>query len=244
MIQIFPAIDLLNGNCVRLVHGDYNQKTIYSNTPANQAKIWEQFNAPLIHLVDLDGAKTGAVTNSSAIQEICHGVHIPCELGGGIRSLADAERVFNLGVSRVILGTVICDNPKLAADFVKEFGAERIVGGIDSRNGKVATRGWLETSQTETVVLAKILEDQGICRFIFTDIATDGAMTGPNLDFLSNLCEALPNVKVIASGGITCKEDIRALAKLNYSNLEGAIVGKALYDGHTIYSDLALAGVE
>ena len=240
-MKLCPAIDLLHGNCVRLFQGDYAKETVYESTPADQAAVWEAAGAPLIHLVDLDGAKTGALTNSDAIQSICARVSIPCELGGGIRTVDDAKRAFDLGISRVILGTAVCDDPKIAEDFVNAFGPEKIVAGIDARDGKVATRGWVETSTVEAASLAKTLFLFGIERFIFTDIATDGALKGPNLPFMRNLCEQLPDCRIIASGGVSSPGDVRGLVSLNCANLEGAIVGKALYDGRTTYAELLTA---
>ena len=240
-MKLFPAIDLLHGNCVRLFQGDYAKETVYESTPADQAAVWEQAGAPLIHLVDLDGAKTGALTNSDAIRAICARVSIPCELGGGIRTVDDARRAFDLGVSRVILGTAVCDDPKSVEDFINAFGQEKIVAGIDSRDGKVATRGWVETSTVDAVSLARTLFLFGVGRFIFTDIATDGALKGPNLPFMRNLCGRLPDCRIIASGGVSSPADVKALASLGCPNLEGAIVGKALYDGRTTYAELLTA---
>jgi len=240
-MKLFPAIDLLHGNCVRLFQGDYAQETVYEATPADQASVWERAGAPLIHLVDLDGAKTGAVTNSDAIRSICARVSIPCELGGGIRTVDDAKRAFDLGVSRVILGTAVCDNPNSAEDFINAFGPEKIVAGIDARGGKVATRGWIETSEVEASALARTLFLFGVERFIFTDIATDGALKGPNLPFMRSLCEQLPDCKIIASGGVSSPADVKALASLGRPNLEGVIIGKALYDGRASYAELLAA---
>ena len=143
---IFPAIDMRNGHCVRLFRGDYNQETVYGDSPADQAAVWEKEGAPLIHLVDLDGAKAGAPVNVESIRKICETVSIPCELGGGIRSEKDAETVFALGISRVILGTAACENMDLVRSFLRNFGPEKVVVGIDARDGLVALRGWLETS--------------------------------------------------------------------------------------------------
>ena len=240
-MKLFPAIDLLHGNCVRLFQGDYAKETVYEATPADQAAVWEEAGAPLIHLVDLDGAKNGAMTNSEAIRAICARVSIPCELGGGIRSVDDAKRAFDLGVSRVILGTAVCDDPRSAEDFINAFGPEKVVAGIDARNGKVATRGWVETSSVDAATLAKTLFLFGVGRFIFTDIATDGALKGPNIPFMRTLCDQLPDCFIIASGGVSSPDDVRALTSLGCANLEGAIVGKALYDGRTTYAELLAA---
>ena len=238
MFQIFPAIDMRNGCCVRLFQGDYNKETVYGKDPAFQASCWEEAGAPLIHLVDLDGAKEGHPVNLDAIEKICKRVSIPCEIGGGIRTLADAEKLFSLGIARVILGTAACEKPDLVKEFITSFGAEKIVIGIDARDGKVATRGWLETSQKSALDLAKEMAALGVTRIIFTDIATDGAFTGPSIGPTSALCREVPTIKIIASGGVSGAEDAANLANLALPNLEGVIVGKALYDGRTTYGEM------
>ena len=237
-MQIFPAIDMRNGRCVRLFRGDYNQETVYELSPADQSVIWQQEKAPLIHLVDLDGAKAGHVVNLPSLAEICSRVSIPCEVGGGVRCEKDAEELFRLGIHRVILGTAACENMDLIRNFIRSFGADRVVVGIDARDGFVALRGWIETSKVKALDLAKQVADLGVKRIIFTDIATDGAFTGPSIGPTSALCEAVPECKIIASGGVSSEEDITNLARLPYSNLEGVIVGKALYDGRTTYAKL------
>ncbi|MBP5183167.1 MAG: 1-(5-phosphoribosyl)-5-[(5-phosphoribosylamino)methylideneamino]imidazole-4-carboxamide isomerase [Lentisphaeria bacterium] len=240
-MQIFPAIDMRAGRCVRLFQGDYSKETVYNADPASQALAWEKAGAPLIHLVDLDGAKAGHPVNVSGIEKICHAVKIPCEIGGGIRTLEDAEKLFSLGVSRVILGTAVCENPELAKAFLAKFGAEKVVAGIDARDGFVAVRGWLETSKVSALVLAEKLVSLGIRRIIFTDISTDGAFTGPSIGPTSELCRKVPSCRIIASGGVSCAEDAGRLAALALPNLEGVIVGKALYDGRTTYPALVQA---
>jgi len=176
--------------------------------------------------------------NLDSIKAICRAVKIPCELGGGIRTVEDALVAFDAGVSRVILGTVACENPELAKTFVAKFGEEKVVVGIDAKNGKVAIKGWIETSGIEASELAVKLSSNGVKRFIFTDIATDGALTGPNLKSVSALCDLLSSAKVIASGGVSSAADISALCRLGKANLEGAIVGKALYDGRATFKQL------
>lgn len=237
-MKIIPAIDIRGGNCVRLFQGDYAQETVYGTDPAAQAKAWQDAGAEIIHLVDLDGAKAGHPVNLEAIEAICKAVTIPCELGGGIRTVEDAKQVLDLGISRVILGTVACDDPKLAETFITQFGTEKIVVGIDAKDGKVATRGWIETSSTDAFTLAKKLYLFGVTRFIYTDIATDGALCGPNLKSVAELCDLIPDCNVIASGGVSSAKDIADLNALNKTNLEGAIVGKALYDGRVSFADL------
>ena len=238
---IFPAIDMRNGHCVRLFRGDYNQETVYGDSPADQAAVWEKEGAPLIHLVDLDGAKAGAPVNVESIRKICETVSIPCELGGGIRSEKDAETVFALGISRVILGTAACENMDLVRSFLRNFGPEKVVVGIDARDGLVALRGWLETSAVKALDLAVRMVDLGVRRIIFTDIATDGAFTGPSIGPTLKLCQAVPQCRIIASGGVSSDADAGKLAALKQDNLEGVIVGKALYDGRVTYQALAAA---
>ena len=238
---IFPAIDMRNGRCVRLFRGDYNQETVYGDSPADQAAVWEKSGAPLIHLVDLDGAKAGHPVNMESIRKICETVSIPCELGGGIRTEKDAEQVFSLGISRVILGTAACEEPGLIRSFLRNFGPEKIVAGIDARDGMVALRGWLETSAVKALDLAVKMAELGVRRIIFTDIATDGAFTGPSIGPTSELCRTVPQCRIIASGGISSAEDAGRLAALKLENLEGVIVGKALYDGRTTYRALTEA---
>lgn len=235
---IIPAIDIRGGKCVRLFQGDYNRETVYGDSPAEQAVRWEKEGAHIIHLVDLDGAKAKQSVNLDAVREICSAVHIPCELGGGIRTLEDARKAFDAGVYRIILGTVACENPKLAKEFVSEFTAERVVVGIDARGGCVAVNGWLENSGVDAYELVLTLQEMGVTRFIYTDIATDGALSGPNCDAIAALCSRVPRCGVITSGGISSARDITALRELRKNNLEGAIVGKALYDGKTTYREL------
>jgi phosphoribosylformimino-5-aminoimidazole carboxamide ribotide isomerase len=235
---VIPAIDLRGGRCVRLFQGDYSKETVYNDDPAGQARIFEKEGAKIIHLVDLDGAKAGHPVNLEAVKAICQAVKIPCELGGGVRTADDATELFKLGISRVILGTVACENPQLAADFVKRFGHDKVVVGIDARNGYVAIKGWLESSPTLATELAVKMASLGVKRFIFTDIATDGALTGPNVKSMAQFCELLPGCNVIASGGVSSAKDISSLVKLAKNNLEGAIVGKALYDGRATFKEL------
>lgn len=235
---IIPAIDIRGGKCVRLFQGDYNQETVYSDFPADQAKKFQEAGAALIHLVDLDGAKAGKPVNLDVVRSICSAVSIPCELGGGIRTVEDAKAAFEAGVCRVILGTTACENPHLVKDFITEFGADRVVMGIDAKGGRVAVKGWLETSMIDVFELIAKLEDLGVTRFIYTDISTDGALSGPNLDSVAAVCSRVPRCGVIASGGISCATDIKNLKDLGKDNLEGVIVGKALYAGKTSFREL------
>ncbi len=235
---IIPAVDIRGGKCVRLKQGDYNQETVYSDTPAEEAKRWVEQGAKFLHLVDLDGAKAGHPVNLEAVSAICGAIDIPCELGGGIRTPGDIQAVLHAGVSRVILGTVACENPELVADLLEELSPEKIVIGIDAKNGKAATRGWLEDSGLDAFKLAEKFAEMGVRRIIYTDITTDGMLKGPNFSAMAELCDRVPDCRIIASGGVSSTEDVRQLEALGKANLEGAIVGKALYDGKVTLEEL------
>lgn len=241
---IIPAIDIRGGKCVRLFQGDYNQETVYNEFPAEQARKFQEEGASIIHLVDLDGAKAGKPVNLDVVRSICSAVTIPCELGGGIRTVEDAKAAFEAGVHRVILGTTACENPHLVRDFISTFGADKVVMGIDAKGGMVAVKGWVETSTLDVFELIAKLEEMGVTRFIYTDISTDGALSGPNLDSVAAVCSRIPRCGVIASGGISGVEDIKNLRELGKENLEGVIVGKALYAGKVTFQELDEAANE
>ena len=229
-LTILPAIDLRGGKCVRLIKGDYKREIIYSDNPVEQALEWQNSGAEYIHIVDLDGAKGGSVENLRAIEDITGSVSVPCELGGGIRTMETAEKILDAGISRVILGTAACKNRDLVVDMIEHFGAGKIVVGIDAKDGKAAIDGWLEDSGIDALELAEYFAEKGVERFIYTDISTDGMLTGPNLQAQKSLCDRVPSAKIIASGGIAKPEDVRDLMRLDKDNLEGVIIGKALYD--------------
>ncbi len=238
MFDVIPAIDLIDGRCVRLEQGDFSRETIYDCEPAETGKKWASLGAPLIHVVDLQGAKSGSVSNLPTIEAICRSAGVPCELGGGVRSAADIRALLNAGVARVVMGTTLAENPEYAREIVDEFGRDKIVAGLDGRNGRVAVRGWVEESAVEICALAKTLFAAGVYRFIYTDIATDGMFTGPNIQGIDQLCRALPDARIIASGGVGVTEHVAHLVSLRHENLEGVIVGKALYDGRLHYREL------
>ncbi|USB33447.1 1-(5-phosphoribosyl)-5-[(5-phosphoribosylamino)methylideneamino]imidazole-4-carboxamide isomerase [Paenibacillus sp. YPG26] len=233
---IYPAIDIRDGKCVRLVQGDYARETIYNDNPVEVAKSWEVQGGEFIHLVDLDGAKAGHPVNDKLIGEIARSVQVPVQVGGGIRTLADVERLLGLGVSRLILGTAAIEDREFTESVLGQYG-DKVAIGIDARNGFVATRGWLETSEVQAEVLAKELAAKGAETFIFTDISRDGMMQGPNVEAIRALAEASGRT-VIASGGVTVQEDLIKLAAHADQGVGGAIVGKALYTGSV---DLAKA---
>ncbi len=235
---ILPAIDLQAGRCVRLVQGDFARSQEFSDDPAAIARRWQGGGARWLHVVDLDGARDGAPRNLAAIHAIRKAISIPMEVGGGLRSLESAAMLLELGVERVILGTAaLKDRPFLRACL--ERWGERIVIGLDARNGLVATDGWLETSSVPALTLAQELAAEGVTRFIYTDIARDGTLTGPNLDALKHLLAGIER-PIIASGGVSSLADLRALAALG---VEGAIVGRALYTGEVRLAE-AIAATE
>ena len=235
-MEILPAIDLLDGACVRLHQGDYEQVTRFSDDPVAQALSWQQQGATRLHLVDLDGAKRGEPVNDAAVQAITSALDIPVQLGGGVRSLERAEQLLACGLDRVILGTVAIEQPDLVRSLAERYPG-RIVVGIDAKDGRVATRGWIEQSDVLATDLARTFSSSGIAAIITTDIATDGTLAGPNLEALRTMA-ASSSVPVIASGGIGCMADLLSLLPLEPFGVSGVIVGRALYDGRV---DLAEA---
>lgn len=226
---IYPAIDIRGGKCVRLVQGDYNQETVYNDNPVEVAKEWEAKGGAWIHLVDLDGAKAGHPVNDALIGEIARSVNVPVQVGGGLRTFDDVDRLVSLGVSRVILGTAAIEDRSFVEQVLERFG-ERVAIGIDARNGYVATRGWLTTSEVKAEDLAVELAAKGARTFIFTDISRDGMMGGPNVEAILHLAQVSGRT-VIASGGVSRMEDLTRLAAHSAEGVGGAIIGKALYTG-------------
>ncbi|MGZ9586952.1 1-(5-phosphoribosyl)-5-[(5-phosphoribosylamino)methylideneamino]imidazole-4-carboxamide isomerase [Paenibacillus marinisediminis] len=226
---IYPAIDIRGGKCVRLVQGDYAQETVYHDQPEEAAAVWAEAGAEWIHLVDLDGAKEGRPVNADLIGRIASRVSVPVQVGGGLRTESDVERLLELGVSRVILGTAAIEDRTFVERVLKQYG-KQVAIGIDARNGYVATRGWLETSEVQAEVLVRELADKGAETFIFTDISRDGMMKGPNVEAIAALAQA-SGKSVIASGGVSTLADLEALAVHAQDGVGGAIVGKALYTG-------------
>ena len=239
MLKIIPAIDLINGKCVRLQQGDYSRQTTYNESPVEVAKKWQHLGASMIHIVDLDGAKTGQTINLKTIAKICSSVTCACELGGGIRTISDVKKALEAGVSRVVFGTALAKNPQFSSSLLSHFQSDYIVAGLDARNGKIAIEGWQVGSDITPVNLAKSLFNLGVRHFIYTDISTDGMFSGPNLQGTSALCDAVPEAQVTASGGVGSIKHVKDLIGLEKENLDGVIVGKALYDGRINYKDLA-----
>ena len=239
-MTIYPAIDLRKGRCVRLFQGKADQETVYYENLAEPANIWRSEGATHLHVVDLDGAFNGSSANLDAVRSILEVEGLKVQLGGGMRNEEAIERALSLGISRVIIGTRACSEPDWIGQLIKKFGPEKIVVGIDAKDGLVATKGWVETSKTEAIALAQQLESLGVRWIIHTDVATDGAMQGPNLEAQQKMAQSVPNCQVIASGGVTRESDIDDLEKLavQFPNIEGVIVGKALYEGTVLLQNL------
>lgn len=228
-MDVIPAIDLLEGHCVRLFQGDYNQSQVFNDNPVEVARRWEAEGATRLHLVDLDGAKAGKPENWQAIAAIARAVNLPIQVGGGLRDADRVRALFDLGVQYAILGTAAVENPELVSQLSEEFPG-RIIVGIDARDGKVATRGWLETSEVMAVELAKQMSDRGAAAIVYTDIKRDGTLKGPNLTALRELASAI-DTPVIASGGVSSISDLLSLLGLVPAGVSGVIIGKALYTG-------------
>ena len=228
-MEVIPAIDLLAGRCVRLYQGDYDQVQTFGENPVEVARQWQEEGATYLHVVDLDGAKAGQPVNLAAIKAIARAIDIPVQVGGGLRDRASVVSLLNLGVRRIILGTIAVEQPELVTQLCQEF-PDQIVVGIDARAGKVATRGWIETSEVLATELAQRMAIAGAAAIIYTDIYRDGTMQGPNLEALRELAGAI-EIPIIASGGVSSVRDLLSLLALEPLGVTGAIVGKALYTG-------------
>ncbi|OGR11849.1 MAG: 1-(5-phosphoribosyl)-5-[(5-phosphoribosylamino)methylideneamino]imidazole-4-carboxamide isomerase [Desulfobacterales bacterium RIFOXYA12_FULL_46_15] len=226
---IIPAVDIKQGKCVRLLQGRMEETTQYSEDPLKMAQRWENEGASLIHVVDLDGAFAKGVRNLEAIQNILSNIHVPIQVGGGIRDLKTIEMYMNMGVSRVIIGSEALYNPDFVRDACQKYSGQ-IVVGIDARNGKVAVEGWSRTSETKAIDLAKQFEYCGVAAINFTDIHRDGMQTGPNIEETAAMADAV-SIPIVASGGVSTIQDIKNLLKIEYKGVTGIITGKALYEG-------------
>jgi phosphoribosylformimino-5-aminoimidazole carboxamide ribotide isomerase len=237
-MQIWPAIDLRGGKCVRLRQGDYQRETVFGDDPAEMARRFVESGATCLHLVDLDGAKDGSNPNLPAVRAILAAVDIPCELGGGIRDEDTIQRLLGLGLSRLVLGTRALKEPGWFREVCRRYPGQLALG-IDAKNGLVATDGWLQTSTTSAIELARQFAEEPLAAIIYTDIAKDGMLQGPNLPAMAEMNAAVES-DVVASGGVTTENDIRQLAALG---LSGCIIGRALYEG-TLTLPAALAASE
>lgn len=225
-MQIWPAIDLRGGNCVRLRQGDYNEETVFSDDPVEVAQRWVAQGADGIHLVDLDGARSGELTNLEVVRRIRAAVSVPCQLGGGIRDEAALARLADLGIDRLIIGTRALREPAWLQTMAQRY-PQQIILGIDARDGMVATEGWLETSSVSALELVQHFQASPLAAVVYTDIARDGMMAGPNFESIAQMRETV-DLPVIASGGVTRLEDV---IQLRATGVEGCIIGRALYEG-------------
>ena len=224
---VIPAIDLKDGKCVRLLQGKKEEVTVYSDDPASMAQQWVELGARLLHVVDLDGAFTGEQKNFDKIREIRKSIHIPIELGGGIRNIERIEELISLGVDRIIIGTAAAENPELVREACEKYPGKVLVG-IDAKDGRVAVKGWVEVTEYDAIEFAKKMESLGAAGIIYTDISRDGMLSGPNTDAMAKMVKSV-KIPVIASGGVSGLDDIKSL--LQIENLWGVITGKALYSG-------------
>ncbi|MDD2619630.1 MAG: 1-(5-phosphoribosyl)-5-[(5-phosphoribosylamino)methylideneamino]imidazole-4-carboxamide isomerase [Syntrophomonadaceae bacterium] len=233
---IYPAIDLKEGQCVRLVQGRASDKTVYSDSPSSMARCFQELGAAWLHIVDLDGAFSGKPGNLQAIESIAAAVSLKFQVGGGLRSLEDVERVLRLGAQRVIIGSRAVTSPDFVKMLLDKFGAEKIVLGLDAKDGMVAVDGWVSTSNFKAVELGLQMKSLGIKRVVFTDISRDGVLKGPNLASIEEMARKT-GLEIIASGGVSSLENIKALKAMEDTGVSGAIIGKALYDGMLNLSD-------
>ena len=238
-MELIPAIDIRDGRCVRLYQGDYARETIFSDDPVAMARRWQAEGAPRLHLVDLDGAREGRPVNNGVVIAIARAVGVPCQVGGGIRSTNTIARYLEAGVQRVILGSVAVEAPSMLAGALARFG-EAIVVGVDARGGRVAVHGWREQSGEKAEEMMRRLAAMGVRRFVYTDISRDGTLRGPNVAATARAVQLVP-ARIIASGGIASLAHLRRLAR---TGVEGAILGRALYDGALSLPDALAALAE
>ncbi len=231
-----PAVDIKSGKCVRLVQGRMDKEIIYSDDPADMAKKWEDLGASLLHLVDLDGAVEGKSVNMEVIKKILSNINVPVEVGGGVRDLHTVKAYIDMGVNRIVLGTVAKENPDFVREICEKYPGQ-IAVGIDAKDGLVAVRGWVEETEQKASELAKQFEGCGVSAIIFTDIMRDGTLTGPNIERTRELAESI-DIPVIASGGVSDLNDVKKTLQLKKSGVIGVIVGRALYDGRVKFEDI------
>ena len=234
-MRLYPAIDIKDGQCVRLKKGLFNEVTVYSDKPYEIAKSFEADGARFIHTVDLDGARGGSSVNAETIEKIVKSVNVPVQLGGGIRTLENIREILELGVYRVIIGTKAAENPEFIREAVERFGAEHIVAGVDAKDGMVAVEGWEKVSDKTALGLALAMKEMGVRTIVYTDISRDGMLSGPNIE-QTKLLSDKTGIDIIASGGMSCMEDLRNVYN---AGIHGAIIGKALYDKKIILREAA-----
>lgn len=229
-MQVIPAIDMRGGRCVRLIQGDYDRETVFDDDPVAVAKRWGDAGASRIHIVDLDGARSGVASQRDVIGTIASSVDVPLQVGGGIRSVDDARALLEAGIDRVIVGTAAIKEPELVSNLIRQFGSQAVIVGIDARGGLVATDGWRETSDTAALDLVREMAERGVERIVYTDIERDGTLSSPNFDEVRRVAAA--GVSIIASGGVARRAHLDRLASIE--GVESVIVGRALYTGDVV----------
>jgi phosphoribosylformimino-5-aminoimidazole carboxamide ribotide isomerase len=239
---ILPAIDLKGGKCVRLRQGKADEVTVYGDDPASQAREWRALGGEELHVVDLDGAFAGTPQHAEMIRSIIAAFSGPVEVGGGLRSMEALTAVIEAGATRAIIGSAALEDPEFLAQAIELYG-DRIAVGIDAREGFVQTKGWVETTKVKATELASAVAAAGVKTIIYTDTATDGMLSGPNLSQMAAICDAAPGCMITASGGVSSPYDVQNLKALERANLRAAIVGKALYDGRTTLKEMNAAAL-
>ena len=235
MIELIPAIDIVNGQCVRLTKGDYNQKTVYHDSPAEVAQSFAQIGFQRLHVVDLDGAKSKHIVNVEALQAITSHTELTVEFGGGIKTDADIEQAFNHGASMVTVGSIAVTQPSLFISWMEKYGAERLILGADVRNGKISINGWKEDSEEDLLPFLKKYVDAGVHNVLCTEISKDGTLQGPAIDLYKEVMSAYPDLHLIASGGVSSIDDIKAL---DAAGIPAVVFGKAIYEGRIDLNEL------
>lgn len=228
MIELIPAIDIINGQCVRLTKGDYDQKTVYRDSPAEVAREYEEIGFNRLHVVDLDGAKSKHIVNSAVLREITTQTSLTVDFGGGIKTDEDIETAFEHGAKMVTVGSIAVTNPDLFIAWLEKYGAERMILGADVRNGKISINGWKEDSTEDLLPFLKKYIDAGVKNVLCTEISKDGTLQGPAIELYGEVMAAYPQLHLIASGGVSCIDDIKALDK---AGIPAVVIGKAIYEG-------------
>ena len=236
-IELIPAIDIINGQCVRLTKGDYNQKKVYNDNPVEVAKHFEELGFMRLHVVDLDGAKSKHIVNDGVLKEITKATNLVVDFGGGIKTKDDIEKAFEAGASMVTVGSVAVTNRQLFLDWIEIYGAERLILGADVRNGKISINGWKEDSSEELLPFLKHYVDKGVKNVLCTEISKDGTLQGPAIDLYKDIMKAYPDMHLIASGGVSSNDDI---TELNKAGIPAVVFGKAFYEGKIDIKSLAI----
>ncbi len=228
MIELIPAIDLINGQCVRLTKGDYNQKKVYNNDPSEVAHQFEALGFKRLHVVDLDGAKSKHIVNDAVLKDITASTNLQVDFGGGIKTEEDISKAFNAGAAMVTVGSIAVTNPKLFLEWMDKYGADRLILGADVRNGKISINGWKEDSSEDLLPFLKQYVDHGVKNVLCTEISKDGTLQGPAIELYKNIMAEYPGIHLIASGGVSCNEDIHQLER---AGIPAVVFGKAFYEG-------------